>query len=1165
VFFYALDRNLEDVDSFYTKKYGDAARRLKLLQDQYGNNKGKVENLARNDAEDFMESLLELRNSMRNLKWYGEVNRKGFVKITKKLDKKIPGHDQRRYLETKVDVRPFAFNIELSELIQQTSDWLSLLSELKHDDDDKSIKSNQSIPRISAKPILDLPETTLNTINEAIRDDNHARLITALRQDYKPHGDLQDPLFQRLLLNLLQRAISCRSRNCISALLAGIATLEEGEDLNERNCLHRYVISLHRGKHVVSSAEVSSNEASELSNYITPAAPPVLARPVKEDNGGSRSLQLEDDSVQLLLYILDSLKPEHRSALQARDMAGRMPLHYAAQYGLVVACEIIVERMQAWQMFEVAQGIDAPFWQDADGYSPLHLSVLGGHPLTTLKLLESQIGTGDGRSHSPDELVEVDHATRLNPKVLKNMTKSGEILALATKSNFVVIVQLLVDSGAELDYQDEQGETALHLAARFGFTECAEALLKGSESARASTEIPEKTFGWTPLFTASVDGHLPIVEQLIEAGADLERQDFSGWTAKEHASLRGHIHIAKLLAQHTSPPVSSASGSYLATSPTHAALLDRKSANGGNSPAEVNVAKVAPVKTFGHRYLTDTSMILVTLGSMDPRKNVHAINLDRIPLTHAHSTQLDTALSVVVSAVNATGEPSIVDLPVQENIATEPVVFNAADASKVKLLFDIIPTYSGSKDRIVGRAVALLSSLKPSLGSSKISLQGEVTIPIIAAQNLEVIGTVVFNYLVITPFKHPNMMIGESHTYWKSLRTSTKLIGHRGLGKNMASRKSLQLGENTIQSFIAAANLGAEYVEFDVQLTKDLIPVIYHDFLVSETGIDAPVHTLTCEQFLHMNDGRTPRQSRPPSPARTAVSKILSVPTTTEVRLKNRSMSVGAGIPGFAANGEDVMAERMKHTRDFKAKGYKANSRHVIQDKFTTLSRMFAELPAHLGFNVEMKYPMLHESEEQEMDTYAVELNSFVDTVLKTVYDLAGDRHIIFSSFNPDICLLLSFKQPSIPILFLTDAGTSPVGDVRASSLQEAIRFASRWNLLGVVTAAEPLCLSPRLIRVVRESGLVCMSYGMLNNDKGLVKRQRAEGIDAVIVDDVLEIRKELRDPKIQMAGGELPSIGAVIAGGVSGNTGRGDGGGLLAVPKINGNGAVVQSAVQAV
>ena len=156
------------------------------------------------------------------------------------------------------------------------------------------------------------------------------------------------------------------------------------------------------------------------------------------------------------------------------------------------------------------------------------------------------------------------------------------------------------------------------------------------------------------------------------------------------------------------------------------------------------------------------------------------------------------------------------------------------------------------------------------------------------------------------------------------------------------------------------------------------------------------------------------------------------------------------------------------------------------------------------------EYPMLHESEEQEMDTYAVELNSFVDTVLTQVYDLGKTRNIIFSSFHPDICLLLSFKQPSIPIFFLTDAGTSPVGDIRASSLQEAIRFASRWNLLGVVTAAEPLVISSRLVRVVKESGLVCVSYGTLNNDPENVKLQVKEGIDAVIVDNVLAIRQGL-------------------------------------------------------
>lgn len=134
------------------------------------------------------------------------------------------------------------------------------------------------------------------------------------------------------------------------------------------------------------------------------------------------------------------------------------------------------------------------------------------------------------------------------------------------------------------------------------------------------------------------------------------------------------------------------------------------------------------------------------------------------------------------------------------------------------------------------------------------------------------------------------------------------------------------------------------------------------------------------------------------------------------------------------------------------------------------------------------EYPMLYELEEEEMDTYAVELNSFVDIVLTQAYEMGQGRNMILSSFNPDICLLLAFKQPSIPVLFLTDSGSSPIGDIRASSLQEAIRFASRWNLLGVVTQAECLVLCPRLIRVVKESGLVCVSYGTSNNDPYKVK-----------------------------------------------------------------------------
>ena len=1063
------------MDHFYNKKYGDAIRRLKLLHDRYGRSLDTANGIEEDEKEDLMGALLELRGQLRKLKWYGETNRQGFVKITKKLDKKLgQTATQRRYLGSKVDLKQFATNIHLLETTKTINDWLEKLGDIKVRDDNSSTHSSRSLRRATSKAMLALPAGILDSVDEAIRADDALRMTQLMSQRSPNIDHFKEGLPPILTLNLLQRAISCRAKACIDQLLATIDTLDAGDDINKRNCIHRLIITIGRLK---SSGEgepttdAMQNANIDTTSYIKPAAPPVLAplsSSTNEPDGCSR-MSSDNKAIVLLEYLLDRLHPQQRVAIQARDVYDRMPLHYAAQYGCVIMCQIIISRMQAWGHFEVSQGIHAPFSQDADGYSPLHLSVIGGHPLTTSTLLEAEGWRG---------------ANDRQAAIRKHMFKSGEVLALAVKANFVVIVKLLVEAGVDLDYQDDQGETALHLAARFDHTECAKILLEEPDGQRADVEVAENSFGWTPLFIACVDGHIEIVRILIAASAVLERLDTSGWTAKEHAALRGHMDIAEVLAEVTALPSSSeldpVSVNHLNGMAPNKSLADRKSKATTNGNGNGTLRSTEPVKTYGHRYLTKETMILVSLGSMDTRKVVEAVNLDRIPLAEAHSTQLDTALSIVVSASEANGEPLIIDLPVQDNISTDPIVFTALDATKVRLLFDLVPTYAGSNDQRVGRGVAMLSSIKPSVGSKRITLQGDLSVPILAANTLEVIGSVNFNFLIITPFTHPNMTIAKDLTYWKKM-ASTMVIGHRGLGKNTAARNSLQLGENTIQSFIAAANLGAQYIEFDVQLTKDHVPVIYHDFLVSETGIDAPVHTLTLEQFLHVNDDqRTPRPSRPSSPLSAAAQAFKS-----SDRRKYRSMSLG----DLAKDETSNMSERMKNTRDFKSKGFKANSRgNFIQAPFTTLEEMFVKLPEHIGFNIEMKYPMLHESEAQEMDTYAVELNSFVDEVLTKVYDLGKKRNVIFSSFNPDICLLLSFKQPSIPILFLTDAGTYPVGDVRATSLQEAIRFASRWNLLGVVSAAEPLVIAPRLVKVVKESGLVCVSYGSLNNDPQNVK-----------------------------------------------------------------------------
>lgn len=196
------------------------------------------------------------------------------------------------------------------------------------------------------------------------------------------------------------------------------------------------------------------------------------------------------------------------------------------------------------------------------------------------------------------------------------------------------------------------------------------------------------------------------------------------------------------------------------------------------------------------------------------------------------------------------------------------------------------------------------------------------------------------------------------------------------------------------------------------------------------------------------------------------------------------------------------MQERMRHTVDYMSKGFKPNTRgHVIQDSFATIEELLTQLPENLGFNVEIsesspylisenitdndsEYPRIHEATEAGVAPVAIEINIFVDKILDKVFTLGNSRNIILSSFTPEICILLAFKQQTYPVMYITNAGKPPVTDreKRAGSLQAAVRFAQQWGLNGIVLASETLIICPRLIGYVQRSGLVCGSYGPLNN-----------------------------------------------------------------------------------
>ncbi len=117
------------------------------------------------------------------------------------------------------------------------------------------------------------------------------------------------------------------------------------------------------------------------------------------------------------------------------------------------------------------------------------------------------------------------------------------------------------------------------------------------------------------------------------------------------------------------------------------------------------------------------------------------------------------------------------------------------------------------------------------------------------------------------------------------------------------------------------------------------------------------------------------------------------------------------------------------------------------------------------------------------MDPFFVEANFFTDTILLCLAEHISTRAVLPSSFSPEICILLARKQSRRPVVFLTVSGNSTQTDVRATNLQEAVSFAKKWEIDGIVLASEPFVLAPQLVEFVKAKRMICATYGALNDD----------------------------------------------------------------------------------
>ncbi|XP_066295315.1 glycerophosphocholine phosphodiesterase GPCPD1-like isoform X1 [Branchiostoma lanceolatum] len=345
---------------------------------------------------------------------------------------------------------------------------------------------------------------------------------------------------------------------------------------------------------------------------------------------------------------------------------------------------------------------------------------------------------------------------------------------------------------------------------------------------------------------------------------------------------------------------------------------------------------------------------------------------------------------------------------------------------------------------------------------------GVVSVPIHNNQN-RLVGQINVDYLIITPMTGDVCTAEVSYArFWKKRKTLD--VGHRGMGNSYTAASVSHIRENTIASLMSAANHGAAYVEFDVQLTKDKVPIVYHDY-------KACIST-------KMKGG----------PGGAQLMEVAVMDLTLE----------------------DVQSLKLDHKT---AKKLLADKDASIDEEeppdvhpFPTLRKVFNTLPEHVNLNIEIKFPLLQQDGawEEEMDTY-FDRNEIVDVIMREVLENGGKRRILLSSFDADCCILLRRKQNKYPVLFLSQGVTvrwEEMMDVRCRTVPMAMNFALAEGLLGVDIHAEDILKNPSFAEEIAKLKLVCFVWGEDINDPANMSLLKSMEVDGIIYDRMCDHRE---------------------------------------------------------
>jgi len=356
-----------------------------------------------------------------------------------------------------------------------------------------------------------------------------------------------------------------------------------------------------------------------------------------------------------------------------------------------------------------------------------------------------------------------------------------------------------------------------------------------------------------------------------------------------------------------------------------------------------------------------------------------------------------------------------------------------------------------------------------------------------------VFGFMACNEIPKKKLKTEILMVNEINTSAKQVRDYLKkdiVIAHRGT--------TYWAPEETEPAFLWARNIGVDYLEFDVQLTKDSVLVAFHDTYlerttnVSEVFLDkikAEINEFTLQELRSLDVGSWFNKKNPDRAKKEFIG--LTILTLKDVVM--------------IAEGNRILRKKGIPVKEMALGNWTGN---YLYEKDPN------DKGNRPGIYVETKSPKSGTEKilEKEISSYGWNINKNPKKIITTKgkVDIANtNARFVLQSFSPKSIIKLEKYLPNIPKCLLL--WQPEMKENLKENYQKAINFAVEYNvhIIGPSIAGAPNhykeLAAPWMIELVHKAGLVMHPYTFDTNEQLNTYGKKIEGVFTNRADLALE------------------------------------------------------------